>query len=63
VTRHPVLLTLTSFWIRTLVVLGSFLYLMQGHWQSAVACLLGFVAGRVVVSIPIRAQTMRGKCP
>ena len=63
VTRHPVLLTLTSFWIRTLVVLGSFLYLMQGHWQYAAACLLGFVAGRVAVSIPIRAQTMRVKCP
>jgi len=62
-TRHPVLLTLASFWIRTLVVLAGFLYLMQGHWQYAAACVAGFVAGRVAVSIPIRAQTMRVKCP
>jgi len=61
--RHPVLLTLASFWIRTLVVLAGFLYLMQGHWQYAAICVLGFVAGRVAVSIPIRAQTMRVKCP
>jgi len=61
--RHPVLLTLASFWIRTLVVLASFLYLIQGHWQYAAACVLGFVIGRLTISIPLRAQTMRVKCP
>jgi len=63
VTRHPVLVTLASFWIRTLVVLAGFLYLMKGHWQYAVACVAGFVIGRVVVTIPLRVQTVRAKCP
>jgi F1F0 ATPase subunit 2 len=53
-TRHPVLLTVASFWIRTLVVLAGFLYLMRGHWQYAIACLIGFVMGRMAVSIPLR---------
>ncbi len=61
--RHPVALTLVSFWIRTVVVLAGFLYLMQGRWQYAVACVAGFVAGRAAVSIPLRMQTMRVKCP
>ncbi len=47
--RHPVLLTLGSFWIRTLVVLASVLLLMKGRWQYVVVCLVGFLAGRVAV--------------
>ncbi|MBZ5523260.1 MAG: ATP synthase subunit I [Acidobacteriia bacterium] len=48
--RHPVLLTLGSFWGRTLAVLASFFVLMQGRWEYAAACLAGFMAGRLVVS-------------
>jgi F1F0 ATPase subunit 2 len=61
--RHPLLLTLGSFWMRTLVVLAGFLYLMQGHWQYAVACLTGFLMGRAAVSIPLRIGEPGVKCP
>jgi F1F0 ATPase subunit 2 len=61
--RHPLLVTVASFWIRTLVVLGSFLYLMRGHWEYALACVTGFVIGRVLVSIPLRVHEVKTKCP
>jgi len=62
-TRHPTLLTLGSFWIRTLVVLASFLFLMKGSWQYALICLAGFIMGRVGVSKSLRMQTARTTCP
>jgi F1F0 ATPase subunit 2 len=48
--RHPVLLTLGSFWGRTIGVLAVFLFLMQNRWEYAAACLAGFMAGRLAVS-------------
>ncbi len=62
-TRHPTLLTLGSFWIRTLVVLASFLFLMKGSWQYALICLAGFIMGRVGVSKSLRMRTARTTCP
>jgi F1F0 ATPase subunit 2 len=62
-TRHPTLLTLGSFWIRTLVVLASFLFLMRGRWQYALTCVAGFMMGRVAVSKSLRVQAARAKCP
>jgi len=55
--RHPVLLTLGSFWGRTLAVLAAFLLLMQGHWEYAAACLAGFMAGRLMVSRMLQPKT------
>ncbi|MBZ5602301.1 MAG: ATP synthase subunit I [Acidobacteriia bacterium] len=49
-TRHPILLTFSSFWGRTLIALSGFLYVMNGAWQNALACLAGFALGRVIVS-------------
>jgi F1F0 ATPase subunit 2 len=54
--RHPVLLTLGSFWGRTLTVLTAFLFLMQGRWEYAAACLVGFMAGRLVVSRMVQSK-------
>jgi F1F0 ATPase subunit 2 len=62
-TRHPTLLTLGSFWIRTLVVLASFLFLMKGRWQYALTCVVGFMIGRIAVSKSLRVQAARTKCP
>src|ERR1017187_8352475 len=62
-TRHPTLLTLGSFWIRTLVVLVSFLFLMKGRWQYALTCVAVFMRGRVAVSKSLRVQAARAKCP
>jgi F1F0 ATPase subunit 2 len=61
--RHPVLLTLASFWIRTGVVVAGFLFLMKGSWEYALTCIVGFTMARFSISIPLRVQTARAKCP
>lgn len=48
---HPVLLTISSFWARTLVTLAGFLVAMNGRWQNAIVCLAGFGLGRLAVSL------------
>lgn len=48
--RHPVLLTVSSFWLRLLVALAGFLFAMNGKWQNVLACLAGFAIGRGLVS-------------
>lgn len=50
VTRHPIMLTVASFWGRTLVTLAAFLLVMNGRWQNALAALLGFALGRVATA-------------
>jgi len=47
--RHPMLLALGSFWIRTLVVLVSLLFLMKTRWEYVAVCLVGFLMGRIAV--------------
>jgi len=48
--RHPAVLVLASFWIRTGVVVGGLLLAMDGLWQRALACLAGFIIARVLLS-------------
>lgn len=59
---HPGLLTLGSFWIRTLTVLGGFLFLMEQRWDYAAVCLVGFVMGRVTVTKFLSRQAARPRC-
>jgi F1F0 ATPase subunit 2 len=44
--KHPLLLLLTSFWTRNIVVICGFVLAMDGEWQRAAICLTGFVAAR-----------------
>lgn len=48
--RHPALLVLASFWVRTAVVIAGLLLAMDGLWQRALACLAGFLIARVLLS-------------
>jgi F1F0 ATPase subunit 2 len=48
-TRHPILLTLSSFWGRTAIGVSGFWAATNGRWQNAVAALAGFLAGRIVI--------------
>ncbi len=50
VTRYPVAITLGSLLFRTGAVLAGVVLVTRGQWQNAVACLVGFVIGRIVVS-------------
>jgi len=59
-TRHPILLTLSSFWVRTIAIVAAFLFMSKEHWQYAVICLVGFTLGRAVVMkilAPVQAGT------
>lgn len=47
--RRPVLMSLSSFFGRLAVVLLGFYFVMGGRWERLIACLVGFLAVRVVV--------------
>jgi len=61
--RHPVLLTIASFWIRTIIVLAGFFLLMNRNLEYAMACGAGFLLGRIVVSSFVRVPETRVRCP
>ena len=46
----PGFVMLRSYLIRTSVVLAGFYLVMDGHWQRAVAALLGFVVMRMILT-------------
>lgn len=52
--RSPGLLFVTSFFGRTAVALIGFWLIMAGRWERAVACLLGFLLARLVVTTCLR---------
>ncbi len=62
VTRHPVLLTVSSFGARMLIALSGFLFFMDGKWQNALGCLAGFALGRVICSILLRRTERSPRC-
>jgi F1F0 ATPase subunit 2 len=62
VTRHPALLAISSFWARTVIALFGFLFLMDGKWHNALACLAGFALGRVLWSIFVRHTGGSPRC-
>ena len=48
--RHALLLTLASFWGRTALVLAGLLLAMDGSWQRALVCLVGFAMARIALA-------------
>ncbi len=48
--KRPALWFLGSLLVRTGVVLGGFHVVAGGHWDRLLACLLGFVIARVLVT-------------
>jgi F1F0 ATPase subunit 2 len=46
----PGFMMLKSYLIRTSVVLCGFYLVMDGHWQRAVAALVGFVVMRMILT-------------
>ena len=47
--ERPALWFLGSLLLRTSLILAGFYFVSQGHWSRLVACLLGFLVGRVIV--------------
>jgi F1F0 ATPase subunit 2 len=59
--KRPALLFSISFLGRTLFVLSGFYLAGAGHWERLVVCLLGFLAGRALISCLLPANTKNGK--
>jgi F1F0 ATPase subunit 2 len=59
--RYPTALAVASFWGRTALVVTAFAYALVQGWRSVLACLLGFVAARLLMArwIPHRNVTGR----
>jgi F1F0 ATPase subunit 2 len=52
--RHPVPLLLVSFAGRTAVAVVGFYFVMGGRWERALACLVGFLVVRFVLTARLR---------
>ena len=48
--KRPAVWILTSWIVRTSLVLSGFYLMAHGDWQRILLCLIGFIAGRVAVS-------------
>jgi F1F0 ATPase subunit 2 len=49
--RQPALWFLGSLLLRMSVALGGFYFIGRGHWERLVACLLGFVIARFIITL------------
>lgn len=63
-TRHPVLLNIGSFFIRTAITLTGFYFVVRGgHWKRLIVCLIGFVivkfllVRRFKINNPVKDKT------
>ncbi len=54
--RWPGLLTIGSFWIRTLVTLALLYFTIRGDWRNAVAWIAGFILARVIVPLVLHSR-------
>jgi F1F0 ATPase subunit 2 len=54
--RHVLLLALASFWGRTALVVAGLLLAMDGSWQRALVCLVGFAVARIALARWIAPQ-------
>jgi len=61
-TRHPILLTVASFWARTLAVLLAMLYMIRDRWEYAVLCIAAFSLGRAAVLKLFTRGEAKPKC-
>jgi F1F0 ATPase subunit 2 len=68
--RHPVPLLLASFAARTAAVVLGFYFVMGGRWERALACLVGLLVMRFVLTawlrpdrVPTAARGKEGATP
>lgn len=47
---RPALWFLASFVLRTAIVVAGFYFVGDGQWQKLLACLAGFIIGRLIVT-------------
>lgn len=54
--KQPVLWFLGSLLLRTGIVLAGFYLISGGRWERLLACLLGFVIARFIVTLRVRSR-------
>lgn len=47
---QPALLFIASLLLRTILVLSGFYFIGSGHWERMLACLIGFIIARFIVT-------------
>jgi F1F0 ATPase subunit 2 len=58
--RSPAMLYLGSLLLRTLVAVAGFYFTSRGDWRRLLACLLGFLAARIVATRISRPPSAKG---
>jgi F1F0 ATPase subunit 2 len=48
--KQPVLWFFSSLWLRMSIALAGFYFVSGGRWERLLACLLGFVIARLIVT-------------
>jgi F1F0 ATPase subunit 2 len=61
--RHPGLITVISFWLRTLLMIAGLLLILKVHWMVGVVYLLGFTLTRAVFTHFIDRNGSQGTHP
>ncbi|HSQ40036.1 MAG TPA: ATP synthase subunit I [Anaerolineales bacterium] len=54
--KRPALWVLGSLLLRTGIVLAGFYLIAGGQWERLLACLLGFVIARFIVTLRVRSR-------
>jgi F1F0 ATPase subunit 2 len=54
--RHPALLTMASFLVRSAAVLLVFFFVMDGHIERLAALMIGFLVSRQILVARLRPQ-------
>ena len=60
--KHPATCFLGSLLLRTGIILAGFYFVAGGHWQWLLACLLGFVIARLIVTRLTRGSVSPRRC-
>ena len=47
--RHPELLLVVSYFVRTAITLTGFFLVMGGRWEQMAACMVGFLLARTAL--------------
>ena len=57
--KRPALWFLSSLLLRTAIILAGFYLIGRGDWHRLVACLVGFIIARFIVSLRLRSGQVR----
>lgn len=54
--KRPALWFLGSMLLRTMIVMLGFYFISRGSWKRLLACLVGFICARLIVTLRVRAR-------